>query len=65
LKSLFTLFTAIGSFPIGIFERVAEIHDTTRIRAMRQAERMADLVNRLFNGALAKGFFISVNPQPE
>jgi hypothetical protein len=32
---------------------------------MRQAERMAELVDRFFDGALAKGFFISVNPQPE
>lgn len=65
LKLLFTPFTPIGSFTVRIAERITEIHDTARVRAVRQAEYVAELVNRFFDGAAAKFRFISTDAQPE
>lgn len=64
LKLLFTRFTPIVSLSVGIFERVTEMHDTPRVRAVRQAERVAELVNRFFYRAKTKLFLVDADAEP-
>jgi len=65
LNPFFTSFTPIRSFIVRLPKGVAKTHNAARCRAMRQLQGVAELVDRFFHRAAAKGFFVSAHPQPE
>jgi hypothetical protein len=63
LQLFFTTWTPAVSFSVGVFEGITEMHDTARVRAVRQPERMAELVNRFFHRAKTKPCLVHANAE--
>ena len=65
LETCITLPTPLCLFAVGIFKRVAEMHNAARIVAVRQPPGVAQFMNRFLHGAVVKCFFVSPHAEPE
>src|SRR5512144_597182 len=52
------------AFAVSVDERVAEVHDALRVRAMSEAQGMAELVDRLLQRAHALCLAVRSQSQP-